>query len=309
MNQKMVLGFVAGMILASGLSYVVTYRRAGVPPAVPRVAPVTAPAVTAPPALAAGPTLVATPAVVAEIPKAAAAKIAKPKPTPVPVIHEARVVSVPAPAVLAPVVATTVPEPPVAAITVPVEPPAPVAARAPAPLPNIVTVPPGTPVAVRLSEGLSSERNRAGDEFAGTLDQALVIDGFVLAERGARAEGRVTESVAAGRVRGLAQLGLELTRLHTSDGQNVPIRTTAFLKQGPESKRDDTAKIGLGAALGAIIGAAAGGGKGAAIGAAAGGAAGGVAAAATRGKPAVLAVETLVQFRIEEPVTLTERLN
>jgi hypothetical protein len=173
----------------------------------------------------------------------------------------------------------------------------------------MVTIPPGTSVAVRLGEGLSSQRNRAGDEFTGTLDQPLVIDGFVVAERGARVEGRVTESVEAGRVRGLAQLGLELTKVHMSDGQIAAIRTQEFRKQGPESKWDDAAKVGVGAALGAIIGAAAGGGKGAAIGAAAGGAAGGGAVAATRGKPAVLPVETVVTFRIEEPVTLTERLH
>ena len=52
----------------------------------------------------------------------------------------------------------------------------------------------------------------------------------------------------------------------------------------------------------------AGGGKGAAIGAGAGGAAGGGVAAATRGRPAQLPVETRLTFRIEKPVTLTERI-
>ena len=142
--------------------------------------------------------------------------------------------------------------------------------------------------------------------FGGTLDQPLEIDGFVVAERGARVEGRVSEVQEAGRVRGLAQLTLELTRLHTSDGQSIPIRTTQFVQQGPASKKQDAEKIGAGAVLGTIIGAIAGGGKGAAIGAAAGGAAGAGTVAATRGKPAVLPTETRVSFRIDQAVEITE---
>jgi hypothetical protein len=162
-------------------------------------------------------------------------------------------------------------------------------------------------LSVRLNQALSSDRSRQGDVFGGTLDQPLEIDGFVVAERGARVEGRVSEVQEAGRVKGLAQLTLELTRLHTSDGQSIPIRTTQFIKQGPESKKQDAEKIGTGAVLGTIIGAIAGGGKGAAIGAAAGGAAGAGTVAATRGKPAVLPVETRVSFRIDQPVEVTER--
>lgn len=170
-----------------------------------------------------------------------------------------------------------------------------------------MTLTPGTIVSVRLNQTLSSDRSRQGDVFGGTLDQPLEIDGFVVAERGARVEGRVAEVQEAGRVKGLAQLTLELTRLHTSDGQNIPIRTTQFVKQGPESKKEDAEKIGAGAVIGTIIGAIAGGGKGAAIGAGAGGAAGAGTVAATRGKPAVLPVETRVSFRIDQAVEITER--
>jgi hypothetical protein len=172
---------------------------------------------------------------------------------------------------------------------------------------NSVTLQRGVLIPVRLGETLSSKDRKPGDTFIGALDQPLVIDGFVIAEKGARVEGRVAESQEAGRVKGLAQLSIELTRITTSDNQKIGVRTAAFLKQGPESKGEDAAKVGIGAALGAIIGAAAGGGKGAGIGAAAGGAAGAGTVAATRGKPAVLPVETLISFRIEEPVTITEQ--
>lgn len=196
------------------------------------------------------------------------------------------------------------PDPAVAPVVAPAPPPpAPVAA----PEPAHVTLTPGTMLSVRLNQALSSDRSRQGDVFGGTLDQPLEIDGFAIAERGARVEGRVSEVQEAGRVKGLAQLTLELTRLHTSDGQSIPIRTTQFVQQGPASKKEDAEKIGAGAVLGTIIGAIAGGGKGAAIGAAAGGAAGAGTVAATRGKPAVLTAETRVNFRIDQAVEITER--
>jgi hypothetical protein len=140
-----------------------------------------------------------------------------------------------------------------------------------------------------------------------TLDQPLVVDGLVIAEKGARANGRVVETVEAGRVKGLAHLSLELASMMLSDGQKVELRTDRFEKEGPSSKTEDTQKVGIGAVLGAAIGAIAGGGKGAAIGAASGGAAGGGVVAATRGKAAVLPAETKISFRVEQPVTITEK--
>jgi hypothetical protein len=162
-------------------------------------------------------------------------------------------------------------------------------------------------VAVRLIETVSSDKNHPGDTFTGTLDSPLVVDGLVLAERGARVEGKVVESQQAGRIKGLSSIALELTRVNLSDGQRVEISTDSFTKMGPQSRAADAEKIGGGAALGAIIGAIAGGGKGAAIGAGVGGAAGTGTVAATRGKPAVLPSETKISFRINNTVTVTER--
>ena len=160
---------------------------------------------------------------------------------------------------------------------------------------------------MRLSETISTERARQGDSFSASLDQPLVVDGLVIAEKNARVYGRVVDTVEAGRVKGLAHLSLELSSLMTSDGQKIALRTASFEKEGPSSKTADTEKIGAGAVIGAVIGAIAGGGKGAAIGAAGGGAAGGGVVAATRGKPAVLSAETKISFRVDQPVTITEK--
>jgi hypothetical protein len=165
----------------------------------------------------------------------------------------------------------------------------------------------GTLLAVRLIDAVSSDKNHPGDTFTGSLDAPLIVDGLVLAERGARVEGKIVEAQQAGRIKGLSSIALELTRVNLSDGQRIEISTDSFTKMGPQSRAADAEKIGGGAALGAIIGAIAGGGKGAAIGAGVGGAAGTGTVAATRGKPAVLPSETKVSFRINNPVTVTER--
>jgi hypothetical protein len=162
-------------------------------------------------------------------------------------------------------------------------------------------------IPVRLIDGLTSERNNAGDTFTATLDNPLVVDHLVIAERGAKAEGRVVASDRGGKVRGVAYLSIELTRVHLSDGQTMSLVTDSFEKHAEGTRATDAAKVGGGAAIGAIIGAIAGGGKGAAIGAGAGGGIGAGDVLLTRGKPAVLPSETRITFRVSQPVTVTEK--
>jgi hypothetical protein len=72
------------------------------------------------------------------------------------------------------------------------------------PEPHKVTLNAGMLLPVRLVDGLSSERNAPGDAFLATLDKELVVDGFVIAERGARVEGRVVASEPGGDVEKVA---------------------------------------------------------------------------------------------------------
>jgi hypothetical protein len=170
-----------------------------------------------------------------------------------------------------------------------------------APEPNQATLNAGMLIPVRLLDSLSSERNHPGDAFAATLYRELVANGFVIAERGALVEGRVTASDRDART-----LSLELVSVHTSDNQDVPIQTDRFDKQSEPDRSRAAAKIGGGAAIGAVIGSLAGGGKGAAIGAGAGGGIGAGDVLLSR-KPASLTPETRLTFRLRAPVTITER--
>lgn len=175
--------------------------------------------------------------------------------------------------------------------------------------PHTATIPAGTLLTVRLREALNSERNSGGDTFAATLDQPLIIDGFVLAERGATARGHIVELARAGRVKGKALLALELKSLTTSDGQKLDLETDTFKRESESGVKKDAMKAGVMAGIGAAIGAIAGGGKGAAIGAGIGGATGAGTVLATRGEQAELAAETRLTFRLKNPITVTEKLD
>lgn len=174
--------------------------------------------------------------------------------------------------------------------------------------PHTVTLNAGLEIPVRLLDGLSSERNTPGDAFTATMGRDLVVDGFIIVERGARVDGRVVAVERGGKVDGAATLAVELTRLRTTDRQTIAIETEPFEQHVQADHRQDAAKLGAGAAIGAIVGAIAGGGKGAAIGAGVGGGAGAGAVLLGR-KPAALPSETPITFRLRTPVTLTEKVD
>lgn len=172
-----------------------------------------------------------------------------------------------------------------------------------------VTIPAGTILTIRTIQGLSSKTNSTGDPFTGTLDQPLVLEDMVIAERGSKVEGKVTEVTESGRVKGVAQIAITLTKLNTSDGQTVDVSTQSFPVEAEKTTKSDATKVGIATGIGAALGAIFGGGKGAAIGAASGGAAGAGTVLVTKGKPAEIPSETRINFRLEKPLVLTEKIN
>jgi hypothetical protein len=172
------------------------------------------------------------------------------------------------------------------------------------PVPPTLTVPAGTVLLVRINEHLSSDRNQIGDRFTAVLEQPIVINGWVVARRGQTVIGQVEAAVKAGRVKGVSQLGVELTDLTVVDGEQRPILTELWKATGGTSHGQDAATIGTTTALGAAIGAAADWGRGAAIGAGAGAAAGIGAVLLTRGRPTVLEPETSLSFRLVDAVKI-----
>jgi hypothetical protein len=184
--------------------------------------------------------------------------------------------------------------------------PAPAAPPAPAPAPagGDVTIPAGQSLLIRMIDGVDSSKNHVGDIFHASLETDLVIGNAIVARKGTDVYGRLAEAQKSGNFTGKSELQLELTRL-VIDGKDYPVVSSDYTLQGKGQGSSTAKKVGGGAALGAIIGAIAGGGKGAAIGAAAGGATGGAVQVMTKGAQVKVPSETLLEFRLQQPVTVT----
>lgn len=175
---------------------------------------------------------------------------------------------------------------------------------APPPAPKPITVPAGTQVVVRTTTAISTKDMKAGEHFAATLQQPLVVDGVTLAPKGAEVEGIVVESDPGGRVKGVAQIGVALRSIQTAAGK-VEIQTGAYVTEAKSSVKKDVTRGAIMTGVGAAIGAIAGGGKGAAVGAGVGAGAGTATAVATRGEPATIPAESVLTFQLKAPVTVT----
>jgi len=169
-----------------------------------------------------------------------------------------------------------------------------------------VTLPAGTRFSVRTIDGIDSTKNRVGDRFQASLEQPLMIGGDVLVEKGADVYGRLTESKESGTFSGKSQLRLELTGI-VINGQTIPVVTGEYELTG-KSRGASTAKRTVGgAAVGSVIGAIAGGGKGAAIGAGVGGGVGAGSEVITKGDQVKVPSETLLDFTLQQDVSIPTR--
>jgi len=163
------------------------------------------------------------------------------------------------------------------------------------------TIGAGTSISVRTNETIDAKKSD-GRVFSGVVDQDVMdANGAVAIPKGSNAELMV-KSISS------KDLALDLESISVG-GQRYAV--TADASQLSSSQRDGVGKnkrtatfVGGGAALGAIIGALAGGGKAAAIGAAAGAGAGAGAQILTRGKTVKVPSESVLTFRLEQPIAM-----
>ena len=164
-----------------------------------------------------------------------------------------------------------------------------------------ITAPAATPVTVRVSTEINSGKAQAGFRFQGNLDNDLLANGRVVATRGTRAYGRVSEAKSGTGTGGEPLLVVELTDLEIN-GRIVPIKTEP-VRFTAEAKKAGKKVLG-GAALGAGIGGMIDGGSGAAIGAGIGAVAGVAAASNAPGNQVAIATGTALEFRLAQPVNV-----
>ncbi|MGB6695808.1 MAG: hypothetical protein WBE56_16595, partial [Terracidiphilus sp.] len=117
--------------------------------------------------------------------------------------------------------------------------------------------------------------------------------------------GTVIDAKPLGHFKGGAVLELRLERVHTNWG-SYPVATSTIERAEKGKGKRTAAFAGGGGAFGAIIGGIAGGGKGALIGGLAGAGAGTAGSAFTGNHEIFLPAETLLTFRLEHSVHITE---
>ena len=162
------------------------------------------------------------------------------------------------------------------------------------------TIPAGTEIPVRTDETINVKNHTNGKAYTASVSQDVVgTDGALLIPRGSQAELAVKNA-------GQNELVVDLDSV-TVNGRPYVVDAEAYNRSRAAGlgKNKRTGKyVGGGAVLGTIVGAIAGGGKGAAIGAVAGGAAGAGAQVATRGKAIDIPAETVVRFKLNQPLEL-----
>jgi hypothetical protein len=169
-----------------------------------------------------------------------------------------------------------------------------------------MTVPAATEIAVRTNETIDSTTAREGQTFSAVLaGDVLGSSGEVLLPKGADAQ-LVLRQISTGGTTGSPDMTLALQSVNSS-GHRYQV-SAADIQQGNQSgigkNRRTATMVGGGAALGTLLGAIAGGGKGAVIGAIGGAAAGGTAQVLTRGKNIKVPAETVLTFKLDEPLRL-----
>lgn len=180
----------------------------------------------------------------------------------------------------------------------------PAAAPQPAVKASVVslTATPGTPLKVRVATEISSAKAQAGQRFQGNLDSDLVVaGGRVLAARGSRVYGKVTEAKAGTGTGGQPVLVLALTDVEVG-GRVVPLSTepNRFTAEAKKAGKKVLGGAALGAGIGGMIDGGEGAGKGAAIGAVVGVAS----AASSPGNQVAVAPGTALEFRLAQPLSV-----
>jgi hypothetical protein len=166
-----------------------------------------------------------------------------------------------------------------------------------------ITVPAGTRILIRMIDSVDSSKQKAGAKFTASLETNLQAEDVVVAPRGTTVYGHLAAASSAGKFKGSSSLTLELTDI-VIRGTAYPLLTSTYEVKGTGEGKNTAKKVVGGAGLGALIGGIAGGGKGAGIGALVGVAGGTAIAASKKGEQLSIPSESLLEFRLAQPVRL-----
>jgi hypothetical protein len=176
------------------------------------------------------------------------------------------------------------------------------AEQAPAPEAPL-TLPRGSRLEVRLGETIDVKHVASGDRFTGSLVAPVVVGNTVAVPAGSNATGEILVAHHRGMFKGRSMLALTLTQLEVN-GTQYHIDTSNLARTKKGKGRRSAAFIGGGAGMGMLIGGVATGGVGLLVGGLAGGGAGALGAAFTGNRDLSIPAESVVTFRLQDPLTL-----
>jgi hypothetical protein len=165
-------------------------------------------------------------------------------------------------------------------------------------------IPSGTTISIVTNEAINARE--PGRSYTAALAQDIVnTNGSVLASKGSPAELVVVQTNQGGAV-GTRTVELAVSSL-TVNGKKMTVNTAGEEVRGNEgigANRRTAEHVGGGALLGTVVGAVIGGAEGAVIGGVVGAGGGAAAQVLTRGDEVRVPAETVLTFRLDEPIQL-----
>jgi hypothetical protein len=172
-----------------------------------------------------------------------------------------------------------------------------------APQTEPVVVPDGTVLHIRINQRISVKTSHEGDPFDGTIVSPVAVNGVEVIPAGSIARGHVVASHKRGHFKGRSVLELTLTGLDVN-GRHYRLDTGTVVRTKNGKGKRTAAFIGGGAGVGMLIGGVASGGVGLLIGGLSGAGAGTLGAAFTGNKDIDIPAETVMTFKLDQPIQL-----
>jgi hypothetical protein len=154
-----------------------------------------------------------------------------------------------------------------------------------------------------LNQTIDVKHVTSGQHFTGSLAQPVVIGTTVAVPAGTEATGEILVAHKRGLFKGKSVMALTLTKLDVN-GTQYHIDTSTLSRSKKGKGKRSAAFIGGGAGMGMLIGGVATGGVGLLVGGLAGGGAGALGAAFTGNRDLSIPAETVVNFRLQDDLTL-----
>jgi len=169
--------------------------------------------------------------------------------------------------------------------------------------PELVTVPPGTVVTVRLIDSASSHGSAPGETVRAEVVHDVTAGEAIAIPSGTTAIGRV-EDAHVPKIGGRARLRVDFVSLELPSGESVPV-SGSLSAVGKSEAGKDAAAIAGGAVAGAILGhQVEDDDEGKVVGGVVGGGVGSAIAHRTKGKAVVFPAGTVVDLRLDVPITV-----